>query len=93
MDSTIVRAHQSETGAAEKGGTRASTNPRTTPRGGSTYMIHLTYDGTGCPLTVVLTWSNRNDHTSLLSGLGSVRAPRPESGRPPTSTGISVTRY
>ncbi|MFD8953965.1 transposase [Streptomyces xanthophaeus] len=52
------------------------------PRSGLTSRIHLACDGTGRPLTFVLTGGNTNDCTQFTAAMDAVRAPRIGPGRP-----------
>lgn len=46
-------------------------------RGGWTSKVHLTCDGRGLPLSVLLTGGNVNDTTMLAATLDGIRVPRP----------------
>lgn len=52
-------------------------------RGGVTTKVHLSSDGKGRPLSVVLTAGQRHDSTQLIPVLDAIRVPRPRGrGRP-----------
>jgi len=52
-------------------------------RGGVTTKIHLSSDGKGRPLSIVLTAGQRHDSTQLVPVLDAIRVPRPSGrGRP-----------
>jgi len=52
-------------------------------RGGHTTKLHLSGDGRGRPLSVVLTGGQRHDSTQLAAVLDGIRVPRPSGrGRP-----------
>ena len=54
-------------------------------RGGLTTKFHLTCDGNGRPLSIVITPGQRHDSTQLESVLAGIRVPRPGGrGRPRT---------
>lgn len=92
VDSTVARAHQHSAEARRapskqdaKGGVR---HPRDEAigkgRGGLSTKIHISCDGKGRPLSVILSPSQRHESTQFEAVLDSVRVPKPpgEPGRP-----------
>lgn len=53
-------------------------------RGGLTTKVHLTCDGKGRPLSILLTPGQRHDSTQLVPLLDAIRVPRAGRGRPRT---------
>jgi len=90
VDSTVVRAHQHASGARrkpslgdEKGGVAHPPEEALgRGRGGLSTKLHLSCDGKGRPLSVVLTPGQRNDGTQLEAVLDAIRVPRTGRGRP-----------
>ncbi|MUN42857.1 IS5 family transposase, partial [Actinomadura sp. NEAU-AAG5] len=87
VDSTIVRAHQHAAGAAKKGNRAgrigaAAGQALGRSRGGLTTKVHLSVDGRGLPLSIVLTPGNVNDCTAFPQVLAAIAVPRPGRGRP-----------
>ncbi|WP_312875028.1 IS5 family transposase, partial [Actinomadura litoris] len=88
VDSTIVRAHQHAAGGRKKGepgGTNraaAAGQALGRSRGGLTTKVHLSVDGRGLPLSIVLTPGNVNDCTAFPQVLAAIAVPRPGRGRP-----------
>ncbi|MEW2313299.1 IS5 family transposase [Streptomyces sp. NPDC006864] len=92
VDSTINRAHQHAAGARKKGSPAkdkledpqrsAARQGLGRSRGGLTTKVHLSVDGRGLPLSIVLTPGNVNDSTVFDTVLDGIRVPRTGTGRP-----------
>ncbi|MFE1291107.1 IS5 family transposase [Streptomyces sp. NPDC058751] len=86
IDSTIVRAHQHAAATGRKRGSTGRTNRNDhalgRSRGGLTTKIHLTCDGKGRPLAILLTPGQRHDSVCARPLLERIRVPRTGPGRP-----------
>ncbi len=89
-DSTIVRAHQHAAGArrrpskqdAKKGVFHPEDEALGRSRGRLTTKLHLSCDGRGRPLSVVVTPGQRHESTQLGAVLDAIRVGRSGRGRP-----------
>ncbi len=94
VDSTVVRAHQHAAGARRDpagqfdspGGTTCEPADHALgrSRGGWTTKLHLACDGSGVPLSLVLTAGHRADSPQFAAVLDAISVPRPGKGRPRT---------
>ncbi|WP_406840950.1 IS5 family transposase [Streptomyces sp. AHU1] len=85
IDSTIVRAHQHAAATGRKGGLTGDEpddHALGRSRGGLTTKIHLSCDGRGRPLAILLTPGRRNDGICARPLLERIRVPRTGLGRP-----------
>lgn len=91
VDSSIARIHQHASGAQRqpsradviRGVQHAQDEGLGHRRGGLTTKFHLACDGTGRPLSIVITAGQRHASTQLAAVLDGIRVPRPGGrGRP-----------
>ena len=91
VDSTVTRAHQHAAGARRRASKADVKHGIQHPedealgrsRGGVTTKVHLSCDGKGRPLSIVLTPGQRHDSTQLAPVLDAIRVCRPGGrGRP-----------
>ncbi|MBL1121164.1 IS5 family transposase [Streptomyces sp. 110] len=85
IDSTIVRAHQHAAATGRKGGSTGDEpddHALGRSRGGLTTKIHLSCDGKGRPLAILLTPGQRHDSICAQTLLERIRVPRTGLGRP-----------
>ena len=95
VDSTVVRAHQHAAGAPrseprerKKGATHPEDEALGQSRGGLSTKLHLSCDGRGRPLSVVVTAGPRHESMQLEAVLDAIRVPRPGGvGRPRSRPG------